>query len=462
LWEDFTMGRWTLGLVVAVLAAATARAHFIWIVPEASKPAAKVVFSDSLEPDRPEFLEKITQMEMFVRGPDGKAVPLRWTKGDDALLVTVAGKGPQIVGGVCKYGIFARGNAEPSLLMYYPKALVGGTLGDGTAALEEACAGLPLEIVRVKGQPEGVFEVRWQGKAVAEAEVVVMAPGKQKHDELKADKDGRFTIPESKPGLYGIRALHTEKTAGEHDGKKYKGVRHYATLVVRRGEGAAPTKQPAAEADQAATKLLADARAARAQWTNFPGFTAELEINVDGQVTRGTVQVQPEGKVTVQTPDADAGQWALRQLRQIVSHRIDNSASLGTPCAFVDQDTTHPLGRAIRVLNDELHSSYRIRDRQITVVNRQMQDIRFTIVVTENRLNEEQRYLPAHFVVNTWDVATGALKSSETNHETWQRVGHFDLPATARTVTATAGKLETRTLTLSKHKLMDASNSKER
>jgi hypothetical protein len=453
------MRRWTLSLAVFVLTAAAARAHFIWIVPEASKPAAKVVFSDSLEPDRPEFLDKITQLEMFVRGSDGKVVPLRWTKGDDALLVTVAGNGPQVVGGVCKYGIFARGNAEPYLLLYYPKALLNGTLGDGATALGEPCARLSLDIVRVKGQPEGVFEVRWQGKPVAETEVVVMVPGKQKHDELKTDKDGRFSLPDAKPGLYGIRALHTEQTPGEHDGKKYKGVRHYATLVVRRGDGAVAPKQAAAEADQAATRLLADARAARAQWTNFPGFTADIEINLDGHISRGTVQVQPGGKVTVQVPDAEAGQWALRQLRSIVNHRIDNSASLDTPCAFLDNDTTHPLGRAIRVLNDELHSSYRIRDRQITVVNRQMQDARFTIVVTENRLNEEHRYLPAHFVVNTWDVATGALKSSETNHETWQRVGRFDLPATASTVTATAGKLETRTLALSKHRLMDAARS---
>jgi hypothetical protein len=455
------MWRYTLALAAGVLAAATARAHFIWIVPEASKPAAKVVFSDTLEPDRPEFLDKITQLETFVCGSGGKAVPVRWTKGDDALLLTVSGQGPQVVGGVCKYGIFARGNAEPFLLMYYPKALVNGTLGNGPGVLEEACARLPLEILHVKGQPAGVFEVRWQGQPAAESEVVVVAPGKEKHTELKTDKGGRFVIQDFKPGLYGIRAVHTEQMAGEHEGKKYKGVRHYATLVVRRGDGASASNQPAAE-DPAATKLLAEARAARAQWTNFPGFTADLEINIDGHIARGTVHVQPNGKVTLQTPDSEAGSWALRQLRSIVSHRTDNSASLGTPCAFLDNDTTHPLGRAIRVLNDELHSSYRIRDRQITVVNRQMQDIRFTIVVTENRLNEEQQYLPTHYVVNTWDVATGALKSSETHHETWQRVGRFDLPAMARTVTATAGKLEARSLTLSNCKLLTAPTSKER
>ena len=69
---------------------------------------------------------------------------------------------------------------------------------------------------------------------------------------------------------------------------------------------------------------------------------------------------------------------------QIVSHRLDNSAGLDTPCAFLDDNKDHPLGRSLRVLNDEFHSSYRVRDRQIIVVNRQMKDSRFTISVLEN------------------------------------------------------------------------------
>ena len=74
--------------------------------------------------------------------------------------------------------------------------------------------------------------------------------------------------------------------------------------------------------------------------------------------------------------------------------------------AIVNQQAA--ITSEMKVLNDELHSSYRIRDQQITVVNRQMQDARFTITVLENRRNEEQHWLPAHYVVNTWDVATGA------------------------------------------------------
>jgi hypothetical protein len=103
----------------------------------------------------------------------------------------------------------------------------------------------------------------------------------------------------------------------------------------------------------------------------------------------------------------------------------------------------------VQVLNDEFHSSYRIRDRQVIVVNRMGRETRFTITVMENRLNEEKKFLPVSYVVNTWDAKTDALRSSDTFHQTWQRVGRFDLPDTLDVVTATQGKLEARSLRLS-------------
>jgi hypothetical protein len=201
--------------------------------------------------------------------------------------------------------------------------------------------------------------------------------------------------------------------------------------------------QPAekVQADPAATKLLAEARAARAQWDNFHGFRAKLEINIDGRVTKGTVEVSAKGKVTIDAPDAkpEDVKWARDELAQTVSHRLDNSASRDTPCAFLDDNKDYPLGRAIRVLNDEFHSSYRVRDRQIMVVNRQMKDSRFTITVMENRLNKDKKYLPVCYVVNSWDGKTDALTSSATYHHTWKHVGDFDLPAKLTVVTATPG-----------------------
>ena len=128
------------------------------------------------------------------------------------------------------------------------------------------------------------------------------------------------------------------------------------TIIVLPAWGA--DKPPA---NPAATKLLADARAARAQWDHFSGFRARLEINVEGQVAKGTVEVSPKGKVTVQVAEAapEAVKWAKDQLASLAAHRLDNSASADTPCAFLDENPDHPLGRAIRVLEDEFHSSYR-------------------------------------------------------------------------------------------------------
>jgi hypothetical protein len=255
---------------------------------------------------------------------------------------------------------------------------------------------------------------------------------------------------------------------GEEGGKKYKEVRYYCTSTFPVGgatgaggkQGAGPVK-----ADPEATRLLREARAARVQWRDFPGFTADLEYNHNGKTVRGKVTVSAGGKVTVNLADAAAKAWAQRQLRSIVDHRMDNSAERNTPCAFLDNNAAHPLGRAIRVLNDELHSSYRIRDRQIIEVNRRMKDSRFTITVLHNYFTADKKYLPASYVVNTWGKAE-ALRSSTSFHQTWHRVGAFDLPETVLVVTASgavkvpdvppaevAQTLDARTLRLTNHKL---------
>ncbi len=211
-----------------------------------------------------------------------------------------------------------------------------------------------------------------------------------------------------------------------------------------------------AATDPAATKLLSEARAARALYHAFPGFRADIEVNLDGKTTRGQVEVSEKGKAVLKLDNADAAKWAKNTLEQLIAHRLSGGPEEETPCAFVDNDEHHPLGRAIRVLNDEFHSSYRIRDRQVIVVNRQVPGARFTITVMKNILTSEKKFLPASYVVNTWDAKTNALVSSETHHQTWQRVSSFDLPKETLTVKATgansnsgSGELESRCLKLS-------------
>jgi hypothetical protein len=209
--------------------------------------------------------------------------------------------------------------------------------------------------------------------------------------------------------------------------------------------------------DPAATKLLAEARAARATWKDFPGFTAAIEVNLDGQVSKGEATVDPAGKVTLTGLDKAAEAWARRQLAMLVAHRAEFAADRPTPCAFADNDTTHPLGRLVLILNDELHSSYRIKDKQIMVVNRLMDDSRFSITMQDNHSNAEGKFLPISYVVTSWDPKTGRLTRSEAHHQSWQRVEKFDLPVLLRVVTAAdeekGNGLSARSLTLTGHKL---------
>jgi hypothetical protein len=457
------MTRWCSLLLIAA-AVTPARAHFIWIVPdklEEDRTTVRVIFSESLEPDSPDLLAKIARTELFVCGEDGRTSPLKLGEGKDGNLIPLEGKGPWLVAGVCRYGVVKRGEGDPFLLVYYPKTYVRRSGDDPFPEPKGKDAGrLALEIVPVVKERD-TYVLLWQGKPLPGAEVAVLRLGESQAREDRTDARGRLTLHADRAGVYGVRARHVEASEGEVEGKKYKEVRHYATLVAEfHGDDAGETPkkgQPGeVKPDPAATRLLAEARAARVNWVGFPGFTADVEVNLDGRVSRGHLEVKSDGKVSLDVDDKDAAAWAKRELGSTIGHRLDNSAELNTPCSFADEDEAYPLGRAIRVLNDEFHSSYRIRDRQITVVNREMPQagVRFTITVLANRQNEEGRYLPLSFVVNSWDLKSGALESSEAHHQTWQRVGKFDLPQAATVVTAKQGKQEARSVTLSNFRLL--------
>jgi hypothetical protein len=431
------MKHWSAAFLVVLGFALPAPAHFVWIVPGADGGGALVVFSDDQNPDAKVPVSKIAATELFAINADGSVTPLKATEEKNAYGVAAPAKGPAVLGGVCRYGVVKKGKAEPFLLVYCAKALLGGTPHGAPEPFWKGNKRLPLEIVLVEGKPKA--RVLYHGKPVAGAEVVIVAPGQAEPKECKTDAQG--AVPLEGPGadgLYALRARHVIAKAGEQGGKKYTEVRYYSTLTFRAGAagGRGGSGKDTAKEDPAATKLLRDARAARVNWDSFPGFGAELEYNHNGKVLRGRVEVSADGKVKVDLADPAAKAWALRQLRSVVDHRLDNSAERNTPCGFIDDNADHPLGRAIRVLNDELHSSYRVRDRQIIEVNRTMKDSRFTITVLHNYMTAEKKYLPASYVVNVWSGEQ--LQSSTAFHQTWQRVATFHLPETVLVVSTAA------------------------
>ncbi len=437
-----------VGAVVLMLAVTvTARAHFLFIVPPARESrTAQVVFSDSTKPDSEKLLAKIGHATFQVVDDRGKVTSVKARNNGKTLDIEVPGKGPAEVIGQCIYGVVDRGK-EPFLLEYYGQADL-----DGSRWLLK---GLPKEVkqplqILIDDGPRVKARVLWQGKPLVGAEVVQVS---EKPVTMKTDDKGEVKVNVDQWPVV-LRARQIEEKKGTHGGKKYSSVRRNATLVFNLGRTSADRQVSLADRteDPAATKLLADARAARANWDHFPGFTADVEVNVEGKRAAGKLEVSSKGTVTLQMK-GDAREWARRMIASIVGHRLDDSSTLTTPCAFADDVTDHPMGRAIRVLNDEHHSSYRIRDRQVIEVNRNMGEARFTITVLENRKNAEKKYLPASYVVNTWATKSWALQSSVTHHNTWQRVGKYDLPKGCTVVTATQGKLLNRTIRFSNVKL---------
>lgn len=233
------MNRWYLAAVFAFLTA-TAQAHHIWIIPDnQGGPTAKAVFADFLEPEKPEQLAKVAHTKLWVRDAAGKESPQgwkkgTWKKGEDTFLLDVPGDGERTVGGECVYGVVThdhrlRKEVEPYLLVYYPKAILG------QAAAPRPWDRLPLEIVPAVSGDEVRLRVLYRGKPAAGAEMRVH-PSDGDRDDHKTDANGEIMLPFKAAGVYGFQTRYIEAKGGEHDGKKYVEVRHYASLVLVRAK----------------------------------------------------------------------------------------------------------------------------------------------------------------------------------------------------------------------------------
>jgi hypothetical protein len=121
---------------------------------------------------------------------------------------------------------------------------------------------------------------------------------------------------------------------------------------------------------------------------------------------------------------------------------------------FAETRDDHPLGRLLIFEGGRFASSYRIRDKQIRVVNRHLGKENLTITAVENERNADGKFLPRSYVVHSWESGTGRLLRTETVRDRWRRVGSWDLPAAHEVTTAADSGLSVQRFTLSKHKLV--------
>src|SRR5262245_8684700 len=207
--------------------------------------------------------------------------------------------------------------------------------------------------------------------------------------------------------------------------------------------------------------------AARASWEKFPGFKAEITGNLDGRRFRGSVTIDAKGDVSFTDEDSNreesVSSFVQDQLGSIVLHRMARPATKERPrpvLRFGEMREDHPLGRLLIFEGGKFASSYRIKDKQITSVNRVLDKENLTILTLENDRNKEGRFLPRAYVVQYWEDGTGRLLRTETVRDRWQRVGAWDLPAEHSVTAASQAGLSVRDFTLTKHALLSGAPRK--
>jgi hypothetical protein len=430
-----------------LVGAGAAQAHFVWaaVAPDAAgKPAAQLWFSEGAAPGEANLVAKIGHSKAWRRDAQGNVTDLELREeqasGGAALVSTLADEAPCSVEAECIYGIFDRGQG-PMMLEYYARSLHGATPAElnqfGRA--ERLTFDVAPEFVdgnKVK------LNVQFKGSPAADTEVSVIGPNDEDL-KLKTDAAGQCEFDAKASGVYAVRAFRNEPDAdGEHDGKPYHGVRRYSTLTFELASNATPSTADAPAKD--ANQVLAHAREQRALWDGFPGFESVLLLQDGEHSVEGKVKVTADGEVELTGyGDMNLG-WARGQLESMVQHRFSGNGP-ESEVEFVEETVAHPLGTLLRFKNDpEMLSAYRINGDVIAQVNRQMGKSRFSINVIEVHRNPEGKYLPSVFQVNFWDVDGGALKSSMSCYNSWQRVGEYDLPNTFAFIDAGDNKNEVR------------------
>lgn len=195
---------------------------------------------------------------------------------------------------------------------------------------------------------------------------------------------------------------------------------------------------------------------------NFAGFHAHTTVQYGAQIITGTVRVQSPQQITVQVDDASeqpaptaADTWLQSELRSMIGHRWPVPFEQRDGRYLLTQDATpHALGPRIDLHGDPLHSSYRVRGEQITLVQRTMGGQSFTITMLAHTLLPDGRSLPAHYVVVFRDAASQHIIRTDAYTDRFMSVAGCWLPHERQVVRHDADGMHAAIFVLYEHTLL--------
>ncbi|NHZ97973.1 DUF4198 domain-containing protein [Massilia sp. CCM 8734] len=217
---------------------ASANAHQIWI--EQDGKTASVYFGefgDNLREASPGLLDKFVAPSATLVGA-GAARTLKLDKTAGAFVLSArATVGQSIIAEEANYPAFEKKTGDTVVRSIWTPA---ARLVNGSAAQQ---ARLTLDIVPTG--KAGQFQLSYQGKPLAKTKVGAVAQSGWAR-EAQSDEQGMVNFAMPWKGTYVLEAHHTDKTAGQRDGKPYDVATYVTTMSMVQTVGAAAIAAPPA------------------------------------------------------------------------------------------------------------------------------------------------------------------------------------------------------------------------
>lgn len=176
-----------------------------------------------------------------------------------------------------------------------------------------------------------------------------------------------------------------------------------------------------------ARELFRAAYENRYTWdSNFPGYTADIELKQGDEVYRGKIAIKSDMSVEVTgIEDEEVKQSVYTQLRDIVTHRKRNTfeQSHGKN-TFTAGETDNTGAMEILVKGDSMGSNYKIRGTEICQVSRVMGRMAFTIDTHES-LDTGEGYAASRYDAIFRNPQTNDTIKELQFEDTYEKIGNY-------------------------------------
>ncbi len=202
------------------------RCHFLWLVPQdESGFQVHLYFSEGPQPDNPKLLQKLNGVKVEAYRGDKEFETESFGFSQDQSTLVATSKGASAWHLKHTYGV--HGTETKSLLIYTAASVTCEREG----MEDRDIVHLPSKGLVVKPKFDGKMlslSISKDGTPVKGFVFELHSPNE--HRPLKSDDLGIATTELILPGVYAVRCLETEETAGQYEGTSYQAVRHYTTV----------------------------------------------------------------------------------------------------------------------------------------------------------------------------------------------------------------------------------------